>query len=164
MLAKKVLSFVRFSSSRLSSIQALSTDSPVVVSSEETIGNKKLPEKFVNERKEIFETYPLNNTVYKKRQAWVENLSSTNWIPHDSHIIDLHPEIWSVRPRYKSYQKGMCLIFQKIQIFYFFLRLDILYENASWQEQYKVMLNFLILTFFCSKHFHFFTHIFLLWV
>lgn len=76
---------------------------------------KKIPETFLSYRKTLFEKYPITTTT-SPRQAWVEDLSSTKWTPGSGHLVELHPEIWAVRPR-----------------------LDILYDNVAWQEKYKTV-------------------------
>lgn len=101
MLMKTIFSSVRFSSARtvvVSHQHLFCTDSPTTAIPEVPV-KKSLPEKFLSDRKVIFETYPPNKTPYKPRQAWVETLSSTLWNPTNSHIVELHPEVWSVRPR-----------------------------------------------------------------
>jgi hypothetical protein len=105
MLVKAIFSPVRYSGPRgaILSLQNLfCTESPAVVTPEsaqvESV-RKSLPEKFLNERKAIFERYPADKTPYKPRQAWVETLSSGVWNSKHANLIELHPEVWSVRPR-----------------------------------------------------------------
>jgi hypothetical protein len=60
--------------------------------------SRELPESFVSQRKSIWDLYPIVGTS-APRQAWVENLASSKWVPESGHVIRLHPDIWSVRPR-----------------------------------------------------------------
>ena len=49
-------------------------------------------------RKLVFEKFPVSGTS-KARQAWVESLSASKWVPDSSKVIQLHPDVWAVKPR-----------------------------------------------------------------
>ena len=57
-----------------------------------------LPETVHADKKSIFEKCPILGTS-KVRQAWVENLSASKWVPDSSQVIQLHPDVWAVKPR-----------------------------------------------------------------
>ena len=105
MLVKTIFSPVRYSGPRrvvLSLQNLFCTESPSVVTPESTkveYVRESLPEKFLSERKAIFERYPPDKTPYKPRQAWVESLSSGVWSSKHDNLIELHPDVWSVRHR-----------------------------------------------------------------
>ena len=60
--------------------------------------SRELPESFVSQRKSILDLYPILGTS-GPRQAWVENLSSSKWVPESGLVIQLHPDVWAVKPR-----------------------------------------------------------------
>jgi hypothetical protein len=57
-----------------------------------------LPESFLSGRKSIWQKYPIQGTS-QPRQAWVEDLSSSKWIPKSGNVVQLHPDVWAVKPR-----------------------------------------------------------------
>ena len=60
--------------------------------------SRELPKSFISQRKSIWDQYPIVGTS-SPRQAWVENLSSLKWVPESGNVIQLHPDIWAVKPR-----------------------------------------------------------------
>ena len=72
-------------------------------------------------RADIFAAYPLNpNRAQVIREAWIESLDQDqdgdgkDDDTDTAQLIELHPEIWSVRPR-----------------------IDIIEKNVRWQKEYK---------------------------
>ena len=57
-----------------------------------------LPDTFLSQRKAIWEKYPILGTS-QPRQAWVEELSDTKETLGSGQLIELHPDVWAVRPR-----------------------------------------------------------------
>ena len=62
--------------------------------------SRELPESFVSQRKSILDLYPIQGTS-GPRQAWVENLSSSKWVPESGLVIQLHPDVWEVKIRFQ---------------------------------------------------------------
>jgi hypothetical protein len=69
-----------------------------VVTNEPQAPRGGLPDTFLSQRKAIWEKYPILGTS-QPRQAWVEELSDTKQVPSSGQLIELHPDVWAVRPR-----------------------------------------------------------------
>lgn len=109
---------VRGFGQRFCSSTTTSEIGPVVVAQEQQVP-RELPDTFLSQRKSLWEKYPIQGTS-QPRQAWVEELSDTKQVPGPGQMIELHPDVWAVRPR-----------------------LDIIQDNIDWQEKYqKVDYNF----------------------
>ena len=112
----KMLKILRsLSSKSLTQCQVRLLSSDISVISDEVPKEVQIPEKIPKEasfevRNEFWQKYPPANPS-SPRQAWVEDLNSDD---SSSEIINLHPDVWSVRPR-----------------------LDIIYDNVAWQINYK---------------------------
>ncbi len=73
------------------------TESGLIVTNH-TLENQALPESVLAKKKLILEKFPTTGTS-KPRQAWVESLSTSKWVPDASKVIQLHPDVWAVKPR-----------------------------------------------------------------
>lgn len=88
---------VRGFGQRFCSSTTTSEIGPVIVAQEQQVP-RELPDTFLSQRKSIWEKYPIQGTS-QPRQAWVEELSDTKQVPGPGQMIELHPDVWAVRPR-----------------------------------------------------------------
>ena len=95
----KVFSSKKFSVRGLRLCSTESAGQTVPIEPEKVV--RDLPESFLSERKSIWQKYPIVGTS-RPRQAWVEDLSSSKWIPKSGNVVQLHPDVWAVIPRYNE--------------------------------------------------------------
>ena len=106
------------SSSLACQTRLASSDFTVIEDNDEKAVVKEEPKSLLtkppvfHDRQDFFDKYPPTNPT-APREAWVETLETTN-VDVTNEVIQLHPDVWSVRPR-----------------------LDMIWANIEWQKWYK---------------------------